>query len=139
MAAQFQYSRLAHQAQAVQSLAQVFENVAFQPALHSQANPIFKLTDDNKKVTDNLATLKANIEQVRQANGVTLGPVDVSSVNSQGLALDIMMETGTGKTFTFIEAIHLLHQRHRRRQVSRLQSCPPGPMQRPVEHLLVQH
>ena len=65
MAAQFQYSRLAHQAQAVQSLAQVFENVAFQPALHSQANPIFKLTDDNPKVTDNLATLKANIEQVR--------------------------------------------------------------------------
>jgi type III restriction enzyme len=44
MTAQFQYSRLAHQAQAVQSLAQVFENIPFQPAFHAQANPLFNLS-----------------------------------------------------------------------------------------------
>ena len=105
MAAQFQYSRLAHQAQAVQSLAQVFENVAFPPALHAQANPVFDLAG-HKDLLEN------NIARVRQANGVTQGPVAVNSDDSQGLALDIMMETGTGKTFTFIECIHKLHDQH---------------------------
>jgi type III restriction enzyme len=105
MAAQFQYSRLAHQAQAVQSLAQVFENVAFQPALHAQANPVFDLTA-------HLEQLEKNIAGVRQANGVTQGPVTVNPADSHGLALDIMMETGTGKTFTFIESIHKLHDQH---------------------------
>ena len=31
VAAQFQYRRLAHQVQAMQSLAQVFDNIPFQP------------------------------------------------------------------------------------------------------------
>jgi len=105
MAAQFQYSRLAHQAQAVQSLAQVFEDVLFQPALHAQANRVFDLAG-HKDLLEN------NIARVRQANGVTQGPVAVNSDDSQGLALDIMMETGTGKTFTFIETIHMLRKRH---------------------------
>ena len=105
MAAQFQYSRLAHQVQAVQSLAQVFENIPFQPAFHAQANPLFDLESCQ-------AQLQANIDAVRQANGVTHGPVEVQPNNPLGLPLDIMMETGTGKTFTFIETIHLLHQRH---------------------------
>ena len=105
MAAQFQYSRLAHQAQAVQSLAQVFDNISFQPAFHAQANPLFDL--ENCKTQ-----LQANIEAVRQVNGVTHGPVAVQANNPLGLQLDIMMETGTGKTFTFIETMHMLHQRH---------------------------
>ncbi len=105
MAAQFQYSRLAHQAQAVQSLAQVFDNIAFQPAFHAQANPLFNLSACQ-------AHLQTNIEAVRLANGVTHGPVAVQTDHPLGLSLDIMMETGTGKTFTFIESMHLLHQRH---------------------------
>jgi type III restriction enzyme len=105
MAAQFQYSRLAHQVQAVQSLAQVFDNIAFQPALHAQANPLFNLNACQKQ-------LQANIEAVRLSNGVTHGPVEVQTDHPLGLSLDIMMETGTGKTFTFIESMHMLHQRH---------------------------
>ena len=105
MAAQFQYSRLAHQAQAVQSLAQVFDNIPFQPAYHSQANPLFDMQACQSQ-------LQTNIETVRQANGVTHGPVTVDPQHPLGLSLDIMMETGTGKTFTFIETMHLLHQRH---------------------------
>jgi type III restriction enzyme len=105
MTAQFQYSRLAHQAQAVQSLALVFEDVALQPAFHAQANPLFNLQACQLQ-------LQANIESVRQRNGVTHGPVAVDPSHALGLSLDIMMETGTGKTFTFIESIHMLHQRH---------------------------
>ena len=105
MAAQFQYSRLAHQVQAVQSLAQVFDNIAFQPAFHAQANPLFNLSACQ-------AQMQANIEAVRLANGVNHGPVAVQTDHPLGLSLDIMMETGTGKTFTFIESMHLLHQRH---------------------------
>jgi type III restriction enzyme len=105
MAAQFQYSRLAHQAQAVKSLAQVFDNIAFQPAFHAQANPLFNLNVCK-------AQFKANIEAVRKTNGVSHGQVDVDPSHALGLSLDIMMETGTGKTFTFIESMHLLHQRH---------------------------
>ena len=105
MAAQFQYSRLVHQAQAVQSLAQVFDNVSFQPATHAQANPLLDLSAEQD-------LLQENIDHVRQANGVTHGPVEVSALQGAGLSLDIMMETGTGKTFTFIECIHKLHQRH---------------------------
>ena len=105
MTAQFQYSRLAHQAQAVQSLAQVFENIPFQPAFHAQANPLFNLSACQ-------AQLQANIEGVRLSHGVTHGPVAVDPEHPMGLSLDIMMETGTGKTFTFIESMHMLHQRH---------------------------
>jgi type III restriction enzyme len=105
MAAQFQYSRLAHQAQAVQSLAQVFDNVSFQPATHAQANPLLDLSADKD-------LLQENIERVRQANGVKHGSVEVSTIQGASLSLDIMMETGTGKTFTFIETIHMLHRRH---------------------------
>ena len=105
MAAQFQYSRLAHQAQAVQSLAQVFDNIPFQPAYHAQANPLFDMQACQGQ-------LQTNIEAVRQANGVTHGPVTVDPRHPLGLSLDIMMETGTGKTFTFIETMHMLHQRH---------------------------
>ena len=85
------------------SLAQVFENVAFQPATHAQANPVIG--------PGNMQLLEANIARVRQTNGLTHGPVDVNT-DSAGLSLDIMMETGTGKTFTFIESMHMLHQRH---------------------------
>ena len=105
MAAQFQYSRLAHQAKAVQSLAQVFENVAFQPSLYAQANPVFHLEACQ-------AQIQVNIEAVRKTNGVTHGPVAVDPAHPLGLSLDIMMETGTGKTFSFIETMHLLHQQH---------------------------
>ena len=89
----------------MQSLAQVFDNISFQPAFHAQANPLFDLENCQ-------AQLQANIESVRQVNGVTHGPVAVQANNPLGLQLDIMMETGTGKTFTFIETMHMLHQRH---------------------------
>ncbi len=103
---QFQYTRLAHQAQAVRSIADVFADVRFAPPTDVQANPTFSQAEAH-------ATLKANIARVREANGVTTGSVQVSSSLTPALNVDVLMETGTGKTFTFIETIHKLHQQHR--------------------------
>ncbi|MEY4979446.1 MAG: hypothetical protein RLZZ352_1716 [Pseudomonadota bacterium] len=101
--AQFQYSRLAHQAQAVQAISEVFADVPFAPPADMQANPTFSQAVAH-------AVLKANIAQVRAAHGVTIGPVQVATSLTPALNLDVLMETGTGKTFTFIETIHKLHQ-----------------------------
>ena len=103
MAAQFQYDRLAHQSQAVQNIAEVFadlySDVRFPTPLNMQANPVFSPKETQK-------TLQANIEHIHA------GSVEVASTATPTLRLDVLMETGTGKTFTFIETIHKLHQKY---------------------------
>ncbi|GAB1386421.1 hypothetical protein MASR1M59_15690 [Melaminivora sp.] len=103
-AVQFQYTRLAYQAQAVDSVAQVLDDVRFIAAPTAQANPRFAPAEA-------WAQIRANIERVRAGNGITAGSVAVASTATPTLSLDVLMETGTGKTFTFIETIHRLHQR----------------------------
>ena len=109
MAAQFQYDRLAHQSQAVQNIAEVFadlySDVRFPAPLNMQANPVFSPKDAQK-------TLQANIERIRAASHIHAGSVEVASTATPTLRLDVLMETGTGKTFTFIETIHKLHQKY---------------------------
>lgn len=106
MATQFQYIRLAHQTQAVEAIAEVFTDVNFVSPVGVQANPVFLPAQMHK-------TLKANIERVRAAQRISAGPVQLASTATPALSLDVLMETGTGKTFTFIETIHKLHQQHR--------------------------
>ena len=106
MTAQFQYTRLAYQAQAVQSIADVFADVRFVEPASVHANPIYLPSEAH-------TALRANIERIRQSNVVTTGAVEVASTLTPALSLDVLMETGTGKTFTFIETIHRLHQRHK--------------------------
>lgn len=105
MTAQFQYTRLAYQAQAVQSIADVFADVRFVEPAGVHANPTYVPSEAH-------TALRANIERIRQDNQVTAGAVEVAST-APALSLDVLMETGTGKTFTFIETIHRLHQRHK--------------------------
>jgi len=103
MAAQFQYTTLAHQTQAVQALAEVFDDVRFIAPHNAHANPTL--------VPREAATiLRANIAAVRARNHVHAGDVNVPATATPALTLDVMMETGTGKTFTFIETIHRLHR-----------------------------
>jgi type III restriction enzyme len=106
MTAQFQYTRLAYQAQAVQSIADVFADVRFVEPASVHANPTYVPGEAH-------TALRANIERIRQANQVTAGAVEMASTLTPALSLDVLMETGTGKTFTFIETIHRLHQRHK--------------------------
>lgn len=103
MAAQFQYTTLAHQTAAVQAIADVFADVRFVPPTNVQSNPVMVPSEA-------ASTLKANIAEVRARNHVHVGDVQVSITPLPALGLDVLMETGTGKTFTFIETIHKLHK-----------------------------
>jgi len=104
MSAQFQYTRLAYQARAVDSIFQVFSDVRFVAPLGVHANPTYVPAEAQK-------ILKANIERIRSDNGIQAGAVDVPHTLTPALSLDVLMETGTGKTFTFIETIHRLRQK----------------------------
>lgn len=103
--AQFQYTRLAYQAQAVDSIFQVFSDVRFVEPAGVHANPIYVPAEAQK-------ILRANIERIRAENGIQAGGVEVPHTPSPALSLDVLMETGTGKTFTFIETIHRLSQKY---------------------------
>jgi len=106
MTAQFQYTRLAYQAQAVNSIFEVFANVRFVAPTGVHANPTYVAHEAQK-------TIWANIERIRAENQVQAGSVEVAGSLTPALSLDVLMETGTGKTFTFIETIHRLHQKYK--------------------------
>ena len=91
MTAQFQYTTLPHQTAAVQSLADVLADVRFVPPANVHANPSYVPREA-------AATLKANLATVRQRNGVRAGLVYVPDTATPALNLDVLMETGTGKT-----------------------------------------
>lgn len=57
--------------------------------------------------------LQKNIMQTRHNSQISAGQVEVNASSGPALSLDVLMETGTGKTFTFIETIHKLHQQHK--------------------------
>lgn len=103
--AQFQYTRLTHQSQAVQSIADALADVYFAPPAGMQANPVFIPSEA-------VPALRANIERIRAASHIQAGAVEVATTATPVLNLDVLMETGTGKTFTFIETIHKLHQEY---------------------------
>ena len=103
MSAQFQYARLEHQALAVQAIADVFADVRFVAPINVHSNPTLVPAEA-------APTLRDNIALVRERNHVHAGDVQVAATHTPALSLDVLMETGTGKTFTFIETIHRLHQ-----------------------------
>jgi type III restriction enzyme len=102
---QFQYTTLAHQTAAVQAIADVLSAVDFVAEPNSQCNPRFAWDSDQE--------LRASIPAVRERNGVTAGLVHVPLTGTLSPTFDVLMETGTGKTFTFISAIHRLHKEHK--------------------------
>jgi type III restriction enzyme len=103
---QFQYTRLEHQTQAVDSLARVFENVHFVPPAASHANPTWVPARVGE-------IIEVNLRRIRADNSVTAGTVAAPFTATPALNLDVLMETGTGKTFTFIETMHRLHQQYK--------------------------
>ena len=103
MAAQFQYTTLAHQTQAVQSIADVFNDVRFAAPTNAQSNPVMVPAEAE-------SALRRDIAAIRERNHIHAGDVQVAGTATPALGLDVLMETGTGKTFTFIETIHKLHK-----------------------------
>lgn len=114
-----QFERLDYQDQAVQSVCDVFKDLSFRPQSgFTQANPMLFWDDpeEGKAIKQSrdaeyknhllLKQLERNLNAVRTANGVDEGELTLSP----RLTLDVLMETGTGKTFTFIESIYRLNQ-----------------------------
>nr|WP_232262628.1 type III restriction-modification system endonuclease [Helicobacter pylori] len=65
------------------------------------ANPVFEI----EAIKD---VLLENIENLRSKQKITQGSVGIE----KSLNCDILMETGTGKTFCFLECVYALHQNY---------------------------
>ena len=93
------FDRLDYQELAVNSISDVFKNIVFIPNDNRKSNPTFNL-----KTSKNI--LIKNITKVRESNKVDIGDVSIKDE----LVIDTLMETGTGKTFTFLESIYRLNR-----------------------------
>ena len=96
------FDRLDYQELAVNSISDVFKNIAFKANDNKKSNPSFDL-QASKSILVN------NITKVREINKVDIGDISIKDE----LVIDTLMETGTGKTFTFLESIYRLNRDYR--------------------------
>lgn len=99
MALKIKFDRLDYQELAVDSISGVFANIAFKANDNKKSNPSFDL-QASKSILVN------NITKVRESNKVDIGDISIKDE----LVIDTLMETGTGKTFTFLESIYKLNR-----------------------------
>ena len=93
------FDRLDYQERAVNSISDVFKNIAFVSNENRKSNPSFDL-QNSKNI------LVQNIIDVRASNKVEIGEISIKDE----LVIDTLMETGTGKTFTFLESVYRLNR-----------------------------
>lgn len=93
------FDRLDYQEQAVDSISDVFKNISFTKNNNRKSNPSFDLESSKSILVD-------NITKVRESNKVDIGEISIKDE----LVIDTLMETGTGKTFTFLESIYRLNR-----------------------------
>ncbi|WQW56492.1 type III restriction-modification system endonuclease [Helicobacter pylori] len=99
------FKRLDYQEKCLNQILGVFKGIYFEePENDAQriANPVFE-TEAIKNV------LLENIEDLRSEQKITQGSVGIE----KSLNCDILMETGTGKTFCFLECVYALHKNYR--------------------------
>ncbi|OPG52642.1 type III restriction-modification system endonuclease [Helicobacter pylori] len=98
------FKRLDYQEQCRDQILGVFKGIDLrEPENDAQriANPVFE-TEAIKDV------LLENIEDLRSKQKITQGSVGIE----KSLNCDILMETGTGKTFCFLECVYALHKNY---------------------------
>ncbi len=98
------FKRLDYQEKCLNQILGVFKGVYFEePENDAQriANPIFEIG----AIKD---LLLENIENLRSDQKITQGSVGIE----KSLNCDILMETGTGKTFCFLECVYALHKNY---------------------------
>ncbi|MFP6233989.1 DEAD/DEAH box helicase family protein [Helicobacter pylori] len=98
------FKRLDYQEQCRDQILGVFKGIDLkEPENDAQriANPVFE-TEALKDV------LLENIENLRSKQKITQGSVGID----KSLNCDILMETGTGKTFCFLECVYALHKNY---------------------------
>ncbi|RVY80000.1 type III restriction-modification system endonuclease [Helicobacter pylori] len=98
------FKRLDYQEKCLNQILGVFKGVYFEESkedIQRIANPVFEIG----AIKD---VLLENIENLRSKQKITQGSVGID----KSLNCDILMETGTGKTFCFLECVYALHQNY---------------------------
>ncbi|WQU20256.1 type III restriction-modification system endonuclease [Helicobacter pylori] len=98
------FKRLDYQEQCRDQILGVFKGIYFEESkedIQRIANPVFE-TEALKNV------LLENIDNLRSKQKITQGSVGIE----KSLNCDILMETGTGKTFCFLECVYALHKNY---------------------------
>ncbi|WQZ18249.1 type III restriction-modification system endonuclease [Helicobacter pylori] len=98
------FKRLDYQEKCLNQILGVFKGIDLRESendIQRIANPVFE-TEAFKNV------LLENIENLRSKQKITQGSVGID----KSLNCDILMETGTGKTFCFLECVYALHQNY---------------------------
>ncbi len=99
------FKRLDYQEQCRDQILGVFKGIDLrEPENDAQriSNPVFEI----EAIKD---LLLENIENLRSKQKITQGSVGID----KSLNCDILMETGTGKTFCFLECVYALHKNYR--------------------------
>lgn len=98
------FKRLDYQEQCRDQILGVFKGIDLrEPENDAQriSNPVFEI----EAIKD---LLLENIENLRSKQKITQGSVEID----KSLNCDILMETGTGKTFCFLECVYALHKNY---------------------------
>lgn len=98
------FKRLDYQEKCLNQILGVFKGIDLREPendIQRIANPVFE-TEAIKDV------LLENIEDLRSEQKITQGSVGIE----KSLNCDILMETGTGKTFCFLECVYALHKNY---------------------------
>ncbi|GAA8946124.1 type III restriction-modification system endonuclease [Helicobacter pylori] len=99
------FKRLDYQEKCLNQILGVFKGIDFREQENDAqriSNPVFEI-----EVVKDL--LLENIENLRSKQKITQGIVGID----KSLNCDILMETGTGKTFCFLECVYALHKNYR--------------------------
>lgn len=95
-------SSLPHQQKAVDSIAAVFNETWIKTPAHHYSNPEITIYKDG---------VGYNIPDVQRSNGIPPEHEGYTH-NPSCLNLDIKMETGTGKTYVYVQTMYELHKRY---------------------------
>ncbi|MBH0264708.1 type III restriction-modification system endonuclease [Helicobacter pylori] len=98
------FKRLDYQEKCLNQILGVFKGIDLREPendIQRIANPVFEI----EAIKD---VLLENIEDLRSKQKITQGSVGIE----KSLNCDILMETGTGKTFCFLECVYALHKNY---------------------------
>ncbi len=99
------FKRLDYQEKCLNQILGVFKGIDLREPendIQRIANPVFEI----EAIKD---LLLENIEDLRSKQKITQGSMGIE----KSLNCDILMETGTGKTFCFLECVYALHKNYR--------------------------
>ncbi|GAA9846727.1 type III restriction-modification system endonuclease [Helicobacter pylori] len=98
------FKRLDYQEKCLNQILGVFKGIYFRESENDAqriSNPVFEIGELKDLLLE-------NIENLRSKQKITHGSVGID----KSLNCDILMETGTGKTFCFLECVYALHKNY---------------------------